>query len=144
VFRFVFDKSGNIFQSLSTPGAFQEAWTTTLERWPWMLMTFFITVAVAWAADDLEPADPAGRLRLRLTEAASLALALGVVQWTVLQILAGASPEAAARYMEAMPRMVATAVAVGACIGWLVPTMHRSRNRSRSEPAPMPALAMPG
>ena len=25
VFRFVFDKSGNIFQSLSTPGAFQEA-----------------------------------------------------------------------------------------------------------------------
>ena len=97
VFRFVFDKSGNIFQSLSTPGAFQEAWTTTLVRWPWLLMTFFITVAVAWTADDREPADPAGRLRLRAIEAASLAIALGLVQWSVLQLLAGASPEMAAR-----------------------------------------------
>ena len=45
---------------------------------------------------------------------------------------------------EAAPRIVGTAVAVGACIGWLVPTMHRSRNRVRPEPAPMPALAVPG
>ncbi|MCE9659424.1 MAG: hypothetical protein K8R60_12755 [Burkholderiales bacterium] len=144
VFRFVFDKSGNIFQSLSTPGAFPEAWATTLERWPWLLMTFFITVAVAWAADDMEPADHAGRLRLRAIEAAALALVLGVIQWTVLQILIGASPEAAARFGDAVPRMMVTAVAVGACIGWLVPAMHRARNRGRIETAPMPALAMPG
>jgi len=144
VFRFIFDKSGNIFQSLSTPGAFREAWTTTLERWPWLLMTFFITVAVAWAADDREPADANGRLRLRAIEAASLADALGLAQWCVLQLLLGSSPEMAARLGDAAPRMVATAVAVGACIGWLVPTMHRSRSRVRPEPAPVPALAVPG
>ena len=144
VFRFVFDKSGNIFQSLSTPGAFEEAWTTTLVRWPWLLMTFFVTVAVAWTADNMEPADPAGRLRLRAIEAGSLAIALGLAQWSVLQLLAGASPEAAARLAEAAPRIVGTAIAVGACIGWLVPTMHRTRNRARPEPAPVPALAMPG
>jgi hypothetical protein len=144
VFRFVFDKSGNIFQALSTPGAFQEAWTTTLVRWPWMLMTFFITVAVAWAADDMEPADANGRLRLRAQEAASIAIALGLVQWCVLQLLAGTSPDLAARLADAAPRMVVTAVAVGACIGWLVPTMHRSRNRARPEPVAVPALAMPG
>jgi hypothetical protein len=145
VFRFVFDKSGNIFQSLSTPGAFQEAWTTTLDRWPWLVMTFFITVAVAWTADDREPVDHAGRLRLRAIEAASMAVALGLVQWSVLQLLAGASPEMAERLSEAAPRMVGTAMAVGACIGWLVPTMHRSRNRARPEPAATsPALVMPG
>ena len=76
---------GQLFQSLSTPGAFQEAWRTTLERWPWLLMTFFITVAVAWAADDWEPADQSGRLRLRAIEAGSLAVVLGLVQWSVLQ-----------------------------------------------------------
>ena len=145
VFRFVFDKSGNIFQSLSTPGAFEEAWTTTLDRWPWLLMTFFNTVAVAWTADDREPVDHAGRLRLRAIEAASMAVALGLVQWSVLQLLAGASPEMAERLSEAAPRMVGTAMAVGACIGWLVPTMHRSRNRARPEPAVTPpALVMPG
>ena len=144
VFRFVFDKSGNIFQSLSTPGAFQEAWATSLDRWPWLLMTFFITVAVAWTADDREPADPAGRLRLRAVEAVSMAVALGLLQWSVLQLLAGVSPEMAARLSDAAPRMVGTAVAVGACIGWLVPTMHRSRNRARPEPVATPALVMPG
>jgi hypothetical protein len=144
VFRFVFDKSGNIFQSLSTPGAFQEAWTTTLDRWPWLLMTFFITVAVAWTADDREPADSAGRLRLRAIEAVAMAVALGLVQWSVLQLLSGISPEMAARLGDAAPRMVGTAAAVGACIGWLVPTMHRSRNRTRPEPVAAPALAMPG
>lgn len=144
VFRFIFDKSGNIFQALSTPGAFQEAWGTTLVRWPWLLMTFCITVAVAWAADDMEPADAAGRLRLRGIEAASLAAVLGVAQWGVLQLLAGASPEMAARLADAAPRIVGTAVAVGACIGWLVPTMHRTRNRSRPDPVPVPVLAMPG
>jgi len=107
-------------------------------------MTFFITVAVAWAADDREPADANGRLRLRAIEAASLAVALGLAQWCVLQLLLGSSPEMAARLGDAAPRMVATAVAVGACIGWLVPTMHRSRSRVRPEPAPVPALAVPG
>jgi hypothetical protein len=144
VFRFVFDKTGNIFQALSTPGSFEEAWTTTLVRWPWLLMTFFITVAVAWTADNVEPADSSGRLRLRALEAGSLAIALGLVQWSVLQLLAGGSPESAARLAEAAPRIVGTAIAVGACIGWLVPTMHRSRNRTRPEPVPSPALAVPG
>jgi hypothetical protein len=143
VFRFVFDKSGNILQTLSTPGAFQEALSTTLQRWPWLLMTFFTTVAVAWAADDLEPADPAGRLRLRLVEAGSLALALGVIQWTMLEILTGPSSDASARLIAAAPGIVGTAAAVGAFIGWLVPNMHRSRNRTRSEAAVVPALAMP-
>jgi hypothetical protein len=107
-------------------------------------MTFFITVAVAWTADDREPADPAGRLRLRAVEAVSMAVALGLLQWSVLQLLAGVSPEMAARLSDAAPRMVGTAVAVGACIGWLVPTMHRSRNRARPEPVATPALVMPG
>ena len=66
------------------------------------------------------------------------------MQWSVLQLLAGGSPEAAARLAEAAPRIVGTAIAVGACIGWLVPTMHRSRNRVRPEPTPQPALAIPG
>ena len=55
------------------------------------------------------------------------------------RLAGGGSPDA-----EAAPRIVGTAIAVGACIGWLVPTMHRTRNRVRPEPAPMPALAVPG
>ena len=58
------------------------AWTTTLVRWPWLLMSFFVAVAVAWTADNREPAEPAGRLRLRAIESASLAVVLGGVQWS--------------------------------------------------------------
>jgi len=60
----------------------------------------------------------------------SLAIVFGLVQWSVLQLLFGVSPEMAARTSEAAPRLVGTAVAVGALIGWLVPTMHRTRKFS--------------
>jgi hypothetical protein len=52
-------------------------------------------------ADNWEPADPAGRLRLRVIEAVSLAIVFGLVQWSVLQLLFGVSPEMAARTSEA-------------------------------------------
>jgi hypothetical protein len=141
IFRFVFDQTGNVFQSLSTRGAFAHAWATTTERWPWLLMTFFITVALAWTADNRDPVDAAACTRLRAIEAVSMAAVFAVLQWTVVQFLGARSAEEAARLAVALPQMMATATTIGALIGWLVPHLHRTRVRL---PAGAPqAVAVP-
>src|SRR5262249_29687982 len=50
--RFAFNSEGNIFEVLGKDGSFATAWAQSLERWPWHLLTFFVTVAIAWMADN--------------------------------------------------------------------------------------------
>jgi hypothetical protein len=138
LFRFAFDAAGNVFQAIASPGAFERAWNISVARWPWLLMTFFVTVAIAWAADDQVRSPGAEPIRLRLAECGTLAVVFGVLIWTVIQLLAmGMPPEGAARFLGATPRMLTTAVIIGACIGWFVPHLYRSRSRSDGFAAPV-------
>lgn len=130
LFRFAFDTPGNVLHALATPGAFSKAWTSTVERWPWLLMTFFVTISIAWAADDKEDEAPASRLWLRLVEAAALAAIFGALAWMVVQLLAaGLAPDKAAHLLDAEGRMIGTSVIVGAIIGAFVPSLYRRRSR---------------
>jgi hypothetical protein len=144
LFRFAFDTQGNVFQAFSTPEAFAKAWSVSLERWPWLLMSFFATVAIAWAADDYHPSVTPAPKWLPWAEAAALAVTFGVLQWTVAQLLIGIVPDAAAAKFKAKtPQMVITASVIGACIGFLVPSLYRSKSQGRLPqadlPAPLPA-----
>lgn len=128
IFRFAFDTQGNVLQALASPGAFANAWNLSVDRWPWLIMTFFVTVAVAWAADDHVENPASESLKLRIAEAASLAIVFSVMSWAVVQLLAaGKSPAEAARLLSAMPQMIATSAVIGSCIGWFVPHLYRTR-----------------
>lgn len=149
LFRFAFDSEGNVFQAFATPRAFAKAWSTTVDRWPWLLMTFFTTVAIAWAADDRPTAALRSARSLRLAETGSLAVTFCAFQWAVLELLATHTtmmklPPSAA------PRMLITAFVIGGFIGWFVPHLHRLQGRDSAkvgglvstggghDPAPMP------
>ena len=107
--------------------------------------------SLAMASDDLfchcghrmggrPPGSQSGAepIRLRLAECGTLAVLFGVLIWTVIQLLAmGMPPEGAARFLGATPRMMTTAVIIGACIGWFVPYLYRSRSRSDGFAAPV-------
>jgi len=126
LFRFLFDSPGNLFEALSTPGAFTKALSVTLQRWPWLLMTFFATVSIAWAADDhaLEVGDPPAWLRW--AEAGGLATVFGVMHWVVLQLLS--SSGAPGHWTPAAGGAlgsILTSVLVGGCIGYLMPHLYR-------------------
>ncbi len=139
LFRFVLDEPGNILQLLSTPGRFAKAWIITLERWPWLLMTGFITVAIAWAADDHANTDEPPPRWLRPAEAGGMALVFGLLQWLTVQLLVGNAPvELQQAWLQKQPQMILTAMAVGGCIGGLVP--HLYRRKSRAPVAPVPAV----
>jgi hypothetical protein len=128
LFRFAFDSHGNVVQALATPGAFANAWHTSMERWPWQLMTFMATVSIAWAADDYQPATAAPPKWLRWAESAALAVAFGLSQWAVVHLLMMNAPaERVERLEEALLRMVLMAGVVGASIGFLVPSMVRAK-----------------
>jgi hypothetical protein len=144
LFRFAFDTQGNVFQAFATPGAFGKAWSVSLERWPWLLMSFSATVAIAWAADDYHPSVTPAPKWLPWAEAAALAATFGVLQWTVAQLLIGILPDDdAVRFQARTLQMVITASAIGACIGFLVPSLYRSKSQGRLPqadlPAPLPA-----
>lgn len=134
LFRYVFDHPGNLIEALGSPGRFRTVFAVTIERWPWLLMVFFATVAIAWAADDYVD-DPSKAPRwLRRAEAAGLALAFALLQWMIVELLIaiGAAP---ARMLDRLPTMVATSLLIGATIGWFVPHLYRAKV------APRPAAA---
>jgi hypothetical protein len=157
LFRFAFESHGNVFQALSTPGAFAKAWSTSLERWPWLLMTVFATISIAWAADDYQPGHVPAPWWLRWAEAAALAAVFVVSEWRVVELLisnALAIAEtdshrrqsmlaAAAALTERLPVMLITGAVIGACIGFLVPSLYRARGQPRAAAhhtaAPQPA-----
>jgi hypothetical protein len=135
LFRFAFDTPGNVFQALSTPGAFRNAWEASLDRWPWQLMTLLVTVVIAWTTDDYLPDAATAPGWLRWTETGALAVIFSALQWMVLQLLAMTLPPAIAdSMMNSMPRMLLTAAVVGGCIGWFVPHLYRSRSNQRTGP----------
>ena len=96
-------------------------------RWPWLLMSFFATVTIAWQADNLAESGSAAR-RLRWIEAFLSAAVFGTAQWVVLQLLAQSLPQPAATAMVvATPQLLLTTSVVGFCIGLLVPSLYRAR-----------------
>lgn len=127
LFRYSFGSDGTVFQALATPGAFEKAWRTSVERWPWLLMTFFMTVAIAWAADNRPRSTAKSATNLRWIEAASLGVVFCALQWVTIQLLALHTT------MQFPPsagvRMMITALVIGSLIGWFVPHLHRSQGR---------------
>jgi hypothetical protein len=139
LFRFAFDMPGNVLQSLSAPGAFVQAWDTTVTRWPWLVMTFFITVSIAWAADN-EGGERLTPTALRLTETVGLAALFGTLAWCVSQLLPPQSLGSAADQLTTQIRMIGTSSLVGAIIGGLVPHLYRRRSRLAAPQVPLSAL----
>ncbi|MED5621358.1 hypothetical protein [Ideonella sp. BN130291] len=146
LFRFVLDEPGNLLHMLSTPGRFSNAWFTTLQRWPWLLMTLFATIAIAWAADDhLLASTPVPRW-LRHAEAAGMATVFALLQWMVVELMvSGASQAQHDEWMRRLPQMVLTSVTIGLCIGFLVPHLYRSKSGPvPAAPSVAPALQAAG
>lgn len=132
LFRFAFDQHGNVVQALATPDAFVKAWGVTIQRWPWLLQTFFVTVAIAWAADDHLPAGAPAPRWLRGAEAAALAGIFMLLQWMVVELLV-AYAGSGARLSGRLPQMLVTSGIVGGAIGWFVPHLFRARGRPLAE-----------
>jgi hypothetical protein len=128
ILRFAFNAEGNIFQVLGAEGSFSTAWTQSLQRWPWHLMTFFMTVAIAWMADDCADAnnEPAW---LRWAEAAALAAICVALQWTVAELFAAVGNPMASTLREHLMSSVTVAAAIGGGLGWFVPYTYRARRR---------------
>ena len=144
LFRFAFDSNGNVLQTLSAPGAFGKAWATSLERWPWLLMTFFVTISIAWTADDYNGDGLEVPGWLRWAEGGALAIVFTSAQWLVSQLLIANAPlDRMQHLIDAEPRMLITAGFVGACFGFLVPSLYRAkapRHHARhAAPEPLPA-----
>lgn len=135
LFRYLFEDAGNLLVALSEAGRFGKAVTATLARWPWLLMTGLNTVAIAFAADSWVQQPESVRSRLRIYEALGLSASFAVFQWIVVQLLA---QSLGPQWFERELRLVVTAAVIGACIGYLVPHLHR--NRFRAEPAPVAAM----
>jgi hypothetical protein len=131
LFRFAFDSNGTVFDVLAKPGAFGQAWHTSVERWPWLLMSFFATLSIAWAADDFHGTESVVPKWLRWVEAAALCAVFTLAQWAVIQLLIGISTGHGPSWPELQRRMLITAGAIGACIGFLVPSLYRARNAPR-------------
>lgn len=133
LFRYLFEDAGNLLVALSEPGRFDNALAKTVERWPWLLMTVLTTMAIAWAADNRANDAGSTPARLRIVEALGLGACFAVFQWIVVQLLAQVTTLGARWYEEEL-RLVLTAAVIGACIGYLVPHLHRRRIRAESAP----------
>lgn len=142
LFRFVFDPSGNLFQTISTPGAFRAALEVSLQRLPWMFMTFAITFAIAWVTDN-RAATPGDVPRwLRYVECGGMSGMFLVAQYVTLELLLSSAP--AIIEPSTQFRLLSTAAIVGGLIGALLPHWYRRIRmnmapRSSGPIAPSPA-----
>lgn len=143
LFRFAFDSDGTVFEVLSKRDAFRDAWKTTVDRWPWLLMTFFATLSIAWAADDYVDAESGAPQWLRWVEAAALCIVFVSAQWAVLQLLLIVSAGKGPPWADLQLQTLITAGTIGACIGFLVPSLYRSRNAPRAAASALAVLASP-
>jgi hypothetical protein len=122
LFRF---SQGGIITMISA-GSFTNAFITNLDRWPWLLMTFFTTVAIAWAADDHASKTGEEPWWLRFSETLSMAFIFGLLQWMTIELLVMFTlhPE---RWFGKEIQMITKSTLVGAVIGFVVPYYYRSR-----------------
>jgi hypothetical protein len=132
LFRYLFEDAGNLLVALSQPGRFDKAFTATAERWPWLLMPLLNTIAIAFTADNWAMHPELVRGRLRIYESLGLAACFAMFQWIVVQLLAQATTFGP-RWFDEELRLVVTAAVIGACVGYLVPHLHRKR--LQAEPA---------
>jgi UDP-N-acetylmuramyl pentapeptide phosphotransferase/UDP-N-acetylglucosamine-1-phosphate transferase len=135
LFRFVQDG----LAAISEAGKFTKALSTNLDRWPWFFMTFFTTVAIAWAADNyfLSRKEPKW---LRAAETVGVGIVFGLLQWIVLEFFRYL-PEAARWDVPGKrEQMIITSALVGACIGFFVPSCYRRGCRRDLETEPVPHL----
>lgn len=114
------------------PGSFMKAIMTNLDRWPWLMMNFLMTIAIAWAADNHALNKEKEPPWLRLSETLGLAGVCGVLQWVTLQLLLAFSSDPG-RWNGRIDQMILTSTLVGAIIGFFVP--HYYRARGSAEPA---------
>lgn len=124
LFRYV---QGGVTEMLS-PGAFMKALHTNVDRWPWLLMNFLMTIVIAWAADNHALSREKEPRWLRLSETLGLAAICGVLQWVTLQLLLMVSSNPGRLYGKA-GQMILTSTLVGGIIGFFVPHYYRMRGQ---------------
>lgn len=139
LFRYVFEYPGNLVEALGSPGRFRDVFAVTIERWPWLLMVFFATVAIAWTADDYVDEPAKAPKWLRAAEAAGLAIAFALLQWMIVELLI-AVRAAPAAMLARVPTMAATSLLIGATIGWFVPHLYRAKLTPPPAVAAVPAV----
>jgi hypothetical protein len=133
LFRFLFEGDGNLLLALSEQGRFERAIAVTMERWPWQLMTMMTTFSIAWAADNYLTQD-APRW-LRIGETLGLAACFLVFQWIAIELLAAFTTDGVKWFARA-PRLLLTSTAVGACIGYFVPHLYRTKLKAAERATP--------
>ncbi len=141
LFRFLFEGAGDLLVALSEHGRFKRAIERTAERWPWQLMTMMSTFAIAWLADDFALGPKKQSRWSRMCEAGGLAAALFAFQWITIELLAAFTTEGI-RWYERAPQLLLTSLAIGACIGYFVPHLYRSK-LTRVETSPTLSASAP-
>ncbi|TDN57874.1 hypothetical protein B0G77_8719 [Paraburkholderia sp. BL10I2N1] len=134
LFRFVFDQSGNLFQTISTPGAFRKAFEVSVQRSPWLVTTFIATVAIAWTADNRSASPENIPAWLRPAESTGMCLVFVAAQWMTFALLEASAPDFAAKLSQ--PKLLLTAAIIGAVVGGLVPHLYRRRKLQSPRAAP--------
>lgn len=122
------------------PGGFMKAFRTNLDRWPWLLMNFLMTIAIAWAADNHALSKEKEPPWLRMSETLGLAAVCGVLQWVTLQLLLAFSSNPG-RWDGRIEQMILTSTLVGAIIGFFVPHYYRARGSAEATPSGGRAMA---
>ncbi|RZI40489.1 hypothetical protein EGT07_22875 [Herbaspirillum sp. HC18] len=119
--------------AMIAPGSFMKAFRTNLDRWPWMLMNFLMTIAIAWAADNHALSKEKVPSWLRMSETLGLAAICGALQWVTLQLLLAFSTNPA-RWDGKVGKMILTSTLVGGIIGFFVPHYYRARGNAEALP----------
>jgi hypothetical protein len=114
-----------------SPGSFMIALKTNVDRWPWLLMNFLMTIAIAWAADNHALSREKEPRWLRTSETLGLACTCGLLQWITLELLHTYSKNPG-RWHGRTGQMIFTSALVGAVIGFFVPHFYRARGRTEA------------
>ncbi|HEY3597187.1 MAG TPA: hypothetical protein VGL08_06710 [Paraburkholderia sp.] len=141
LFRFVFDQPGNLLQTISTPGAFGDAFQASVDRWPWLLMSFSATVTIAWTADNHASTPDKIPLWLRPAEAVGTSAVCVLAQWLTFDLLVDSVPNLAQQLSA--PKLLGTAALIGGIVGALVPHLYRKARLRSVERMPGIANAHP-
>jgi len=128
--------------TMIAPGSFRRALSTNLDRWPWLLMNFLMTIAIAWAADNHALSKEKESPWLRVSETLGLGAICGALQWVTLQLLLAYSSNPR-RWEGRVERMILTATLIGGVIGFFVPHYYRARgNAEATSPGERAAVRM--
>ncbi len=134
--RYLMDFDGNVIDALTSPGWFRKAFLISVDRWPWLLMTFCATIAIAWTADNRFDSPGEEPRSLRVIEGISLAMIFALTQWVVLELLRIYSEPKQTHWNA--PLMIIMTGIIGAILGYCVPHLYRTKRTAASR-AVMPA-----